>query len=54
MSPRRIVTFDYDEAAAFLADQGYDLIVVGSDTVFQMRPFCAGPAARQFIGSRQT
>ena len=41
VSPRGIVTFDYDEAAAFLADQGYDLIVVGSDTVFQMRPFCA-------------
>jgi len=31
--PTALVTCDYDRAAAFLAEQRYDLIVVGSDTI---------------------
>lgn len=34
-SPSRLVTQDYDEASAFLAAQGYDLVVVGADTILQ-------------------
>ncbi len=36
MSPTGIVTQDYGKAAAFIEAGGYDLIVVGSDTVLQL------------------
>ena len=36
MSREEIITDDYDRAAAFIERQGYDLVVVGADTVLQM------------------
>ncbi|MCX5653868.1 MAG: polysaccharide pyruvyl transferase family protein [Planctomycetota bacterium] len=36
LSPNGLVTANYDEAAAFIEAQHYDLIVVGADTVFQL------------------
>jgi polysaccharide pyruvyl transferase WcaK-like protein len=35
-SPRGIVTLEYEEAARYIEGLGYDLIVVGSDTVLSM------------------
>lgn len=37
LSERRLVTYRYDEAARFIEHLRYDMIVVGSDTVLEMR-----------------
>jgi hypothetical protein len=38
MSPRGIVTQDYEAAAAYVEAQRYDLVVVGADEILQMLP----------------